>query len=93
MKVKIFILRLVFILLLITLNANTGFSKQEIWASSYFFPEITDEEKLLAINLIKQQDEVREASIFQRDNILSLELIIEHSTSKSRAKELTRRLC
>ena len=85
MKAKIFILRLVFILLLIALNAHPGFSKQEIWASSYFFPEMTSKEKQLAINSIKQQDEVTEASVQVFQSASTIDELIYFDEIKERA--------
>jgi len=77
MKSKILFLGLVFLFFLVTINLL-----------SKSVPKITEDEKLLAIASIKEQSGVKDAAIKQKDEKVSLAMIVEYGTSKERAKEL-----
>ena len=51
-------------------------------------PRITEEEKRLAIDMLKGYEFVRDASISQKEEILSLAVIVNFGTSKNIAKEM-----
>lgn len=55
---------------------------------SQIFPRITEDEKRSAINSIREESEVINASIEQEDETINLTLIVEFGTSKGRAKKL-----
>jgi len=60
----------------------------QIETTSLMFPEIKEEEKLKAINTIKEEDSVIEADLMQKGSKIELILTVEDKTSKKRAKEL-----
>lgn len=62
--------------------------KQERRPISYIFPKIKEEEKLAAINSIKQKDKVKDACITQDCENINLSLTVDYKTSKERAREL-----
>jgi hypothetical protein len=51
-------------------------------------PQVTDEQKELAIMGIKTYDEVQDAAIVQDEKTLSLALIVGYATNEETAKEL-----
>jgi hypothetical protein len=51
-------------------------------------PQLTDEQKELAINGIKAYDEVRDAGISQDGEKLSLALFVNYATNEAAAKDL-----
>lgn len=51
-------------------------------------PQLTDEQKELAIMNIKVYDEIEDAAIVQEDNKLSLALIVGYATNEDKAKDL-----
>lgn len=51
-------------------------------------PELTDEQKNLAIQGIKEYPEVRDAAVYQEGKELSLIVIVDYATSEARAKDL-----
>jgi len=82
-------LRIIEASLSINYEANSVELSQEIlYPMSMMCPEITKEEKLMAIRIIKQQDGVIEAVILQNDANVKLVLTVMDGTTKERAKEL-----
>ena len=55
---------------------------------SQTFPRITEDEKSSAINSIREEYEVINASIEQEDETINLTLIVEFGTLKGQAKKL-----
>ncbi len=51
-------------------------------------PELTEQQKALAIQVIKDQPDVQDAAVAPNGNRLSLAIIVDYATSKERAKEL-----
>lgn len=51
-------------------------------------PNITGEAKSMAINAIMESPEVIDAAVVQEDGTLSLVVVVNRATSKSRAKEI-----
>lgn len=51
-------------------------------------PQLTDEQKELAVNGIKVYDEIKDAAISQDSDTLNLALIVGYSTNEETAKEL-----
>lgn len=51
-------------------------------------PELTQQQKTLAIQAIKDHPSVRDAAVGQKGKQLSLAIIVDYATSKERAKEL-----
>ncbi len=95
-KFSVFVLIPVF--LLITIDAHTKSENIEssyiakfyhqIETTSLMFPEIKEEEKLKAIDTMKEEDNVIEADLMQKGSKIELVLTVESKTSRERAKEL-----
>lgn len=51
-------------------------------------PQVTAQEKKMAIDMIKGYEEVTDAAISQKNETLSLVVFVEYGTSKEKAKEM-----
>ena len=51
-------------------------------------PQVTAQEKQMAIDMIKEYEEVKDAAISQENETLSLVVIVEYGTSKVQAREM-----
>lgn len=51
-------------------------------------PQVTAQEKQMAIDMIKEYEEVKDAAISQENETFSLVVIVEYGTSKVQAREM-----
>lgn len=78
----------IFTIVAVSVSGCKQTGQQSVQGQKQNVPVITAEAKNIAIQSISEYPEIIEADIVQKDNQLSLSIIVKYKTSETRAKEL-----